>query len=256
MSGQSASAGIAPEARTTAISAANPSASPTVAIGARGEKAASQQACHAAEQVRREPAARHDGRNAVDVAQDRRRVVLQDAERHRGEEEERKGQPHRDRGQEREVRRLARRVRRWRQGRRHVVRAVGQPAAPQPQEREHGGAYGRRAEASHMPAGYARQAGHEDGRHGPAQVARHTVHREGVPEARLAHSMVEEREVRRMEDAVAHARDGRAQDQHRIARGQAQHHARQRQGPDAEEEHALRRQSGPRQSRRAPARRR
>ena len=63
-------------------------------IGTILQKTSRQHSGAAAHEVRREPAARDDERHAVDVTQDCRRVVLQNAERHGRQEEEGERQPH------------------------------------------------------------------------------------------------------------------------------------------------------------------
>lgn len=63
--------------------------------------------------------------------------------------------------------------------------------------------------------------------------------REGVPETRLAHPVIEEGEVRWVKDAVADAGNGGAQQQHRITGGHAEQGAGQRERGDAEQQHPL-----------------
>ena len=62
--------------------------------------------------------------------------------------------------------------------------------------------------------------------------------RKGVSQSRLTHPLIEECEIRGMEDAVAETGECRAQHQPGIAVGQAEHDAGERQHPDAETEDA------------------
>ena len=121
--------------------------------------------------------------------------------------------------------------------RRHQTLCIRECSTPQTECGEDRRTKRSRAESRDVPTEGAGNAGHEDRRNRPPEVARDAVDRKRVSQPRLTHALIEDREIGWMEDAVAETGERRTQHQPGIAGRQAQHDARERQHPDAEAEY-------------------
>ncbi|MCY1227009.1 hypothetical protein D9M72_392650 [compost metagenome] len=183
--------------------------------GAAGGKAADDHAARAAQHVDGVRSRGQRERHAVQVGQRGRRKALDARCREGGQQEERPAHPHLRQPQEPQHAAAGGLGARPAHGAAHLARV--QHMAQHHQHGQHHEGHHRGRRQRHAPAGQVGDGDQEQRRRGPAQVSGNAVYREGMAQPRLRHVLVQQREVGRMEHAVAQPRHRRAGQQRGIA---------------------------------------